>query len=83
MYFNTVPFSDNAFGIKTASNIYFGKPVDSLNVQEAAMLVGMLKAPSEVEPTYNGRKPPCKGAMWCLIKCIITILSAKCNAILY
>ncbi len=50
MYFNTVPFSDNAFGIKTASNIYFGKPVDSLNVQEAAMLVGMLKAPSEYNP---------------------------------
>ncbi|MFM2306702.1 MAG: hypothetical protein RLZZ367_1371, partial [Bacteroidota bacterium] len=29
MYFNTVPFSDNAFGIKSAAYVYFGKPVDS------------------------------------------------------
>lgn len=51
MYFNTVPFSDNAFGVKSAAFVYFGKPVDSLKVEEAAVLVGMLKAPS----TYNPR----------------------------
>lgn len=56
MYFNTVPFSDNAFGIKTAADIYFGKPVDSLKVEEAAMLVGMLKAPSEYNPHSNRHK---------------------------
>ena len=50
MYFNTVPFSDNAFGIKSAANVYFGKPVDSLKLEEAAVLVGMLKAPSEYNP---------------------------------
>ncbi|MDB5281437.1 MAG: rane carboxypeptidase/penicillin-binding protein [Bacteroidota bacterium] len=50
MYFNTVPFSDNAFGIKSAANTYFGKPVDSLRIEEAAVLVGMLKAPSEYNP---------------------------------
>ena len=50
LYFNTVPFSDNAFGISTASHTYFSKPVDSLNVQEAAVLVGMLKGPSEYSP---------------------------------
>lgn len=54
MYFNTVPFSDNAYGIKSASNVYFGKPVDSLKIEEAAVLVGMLKAPSE----YNPRAHP-------------------------
>lgn len=54
MYLNTVPFSDNAFGIKTAAHVYFGKPVDSLKVEEAAVLVGMLKAPSE----YNPRSHP-------------------------
>lgn len=54
MYLNTVPFSDNAFGIKSASYVYFGKPVDSLQVQEAAILVGMLKAPT----TYNPRTKP-------------------------
>lgn len=50
LYLNTVPFSDNAFGISTASETYFSKPVDSLNVQEAAVLVGMLKGPSEYNP---------------------------------
>lgn len=50
MYLNTVPFSDNAFGIKSASYVYFGKPVDSLKLEEAAVLVGMLKAPSQYNP---------------------------------
>ena len=50
MYFNTVPFSDNAFGIKSASYVYFGKPTDSLKIEEAAILVGMLKAPSQYNP---------------------------------
>jgi len=53
-YFNTVPFSDNAYGIKSAAYVYFGKPIDSLKLEEAAVLVGMLKAPS----TYNPRSHP-------------------------
>lgn len=50
MYFNTVPFNDNAYGVKSAANVYFGKPVDSLKIEEAAVLVGMLKAPSQYNP---------------------------------
>jgi penicillin-binding protein 1A len=50
MYFNTVPFSDNAYGVKSAAYVYFGKPVDSLKIEEAAVLVGMLKAPSAFNP---------------------------------
>lgn len=53
MYLNTVPFSDNAWGIKSAAYVYFGKPVDSLKVEEAAILVGMLKAPSEYNPRLH------------------------------
>lgn len=53
LYFNTVPFSDNAFGISTAAETYFSKPVDSLNVQEAAVLVGMLKASTAYNPHQN------------------------------
>ncbi len=53
-YFNTVPFSDNAYGVKSAAYVYFGKPIDSLKLEEAAVLVGMLKAPS----TYNPRAHP-------------------------
>jgi penicillin-binding protein 1A len=50
MYFNTVPFNDNAYGVKSAAYVYFGKPVDSLKIEEAAVLVGMLKAPSDYNP---------------------------------
>ncbi len=50
MYFNTVPFNDNAYGIKSAAYVYFGKATDSLKIEEAAVLVGMLKAPSQYNP---------------------------------
>jgi penicillin-binding protein 1A len=54
LYLNTVPFSDNAFGIETASERYFNKKSKDLNPQEAATLVGMLKATT----SYNPRKNP-------------------------
>ena len=53
-YFNTVEFSDNAFGIKSASHTYFNKPLEDLNIQESALLVGMLKATYK----YNPRAHP-------------------------
>lgn len=53
MYLNTVEFSDNAFGIKSAAQTYFGKPVDSLNVEESAVLIGMLKAPYQYNPRLH------------------------------
>lgn len=53
MYLNTVEFSDNAFGIKSAAQTYFGKQVDSLKVEEAAVLVGMLKAPYQYNPRLH------------------------------
>ena len=43
MYLNRYDFLNQAVGVKSAAYIYFNKPVDSLNVQESAMLVGMLK----------------------------------------
>jgi len=54
LYLNTVEFSDNAFGIKTAARTYFNKPTDSLRTEESAVLVGMLRAPY----TYNPRLHP-------------------------
>jgi penicillin-binding protein 1A len=50
MYFNTSEFGNNSYGIKVASETYFNKTPDSLNVQESAMLVGMLQAPSYFNP---------------------------------
>ena len=51
MYFNQFDFLNNAVGIKSASYVYFGKSSPSeLNVQEAALLVGMCKNPSYFNP---------------------------------
>lgn len=53
LYFNTVEFGSNAYGIRSAANTYFGVTPDSLNIQEAAMLVGMLKAPTSYNPSLH------------------------------
>ena len=50
MYLNRFDFLNNAIGIRTASNVYFGKEPDDLTVPEAAVLVGMLKNPSYFNP---------------------------------
>lgn len=53
MYLNTVDFGSHAFGIKLAAKTYFNTTPDSLKVEEAAVLVGMLKAPSWFHPVRN------------------------------
>ncbi len=49
MYFNTVPWA-NSYGIKSAASTYFNKPVIELKLEESALLVGMLRAPSRFNP---------------------------------
>lgn len=56
LYLNTVPFGSNTFGIKTASKRYFDKDAIKLQVEEAAMLVGMLKATTTYNPIRNPEK---------------------------
>lgn len=53
MYANTVDFGSNAFGIKTASKTYFNTTPDKLRTEEAAVLVGMLKATTFYNPLAN------------------------------
>lgn len=53
LYLNTVPFSDNIYGIKTASTRFFNKPPQELNFEEAAVLIGMLKANTRYNPIRN------------------------------
>lgn len=50
MYLNRFDFLNNAVGIKTAANVYFGKEPHDLNIEESAMLIGMLKNPSYYNP---------------------------------
>lgn len=53
MYFNTVDFVNNAVGIHSAAYVYFGKKPKDLKIEESAVLVGMLKAPSSYNPHRN------------------------------
>jgi len=53
LYLNTVEFSSNSYGIRSACETYFGKEPDSLNVQESAVLVGLLQAPTTYNPKLN------------------------------
>jgi penicillin-binding protein 1A len=50
MYLNKFDFSYNAIGIKSAAKVYFNTTPDSLNLQQAAVLVGMLKASTRYNP---------------------------------
>ena len=50
MYLNRFDWVNNAVGIKSASRVYFNKEPIDLNVEESAMLVGMLKNPSLYNP---------------------------------
>ena len=53
MYANTVDFGSNAFGIKTAARTYFGTTPDKLTAEQAAVLVGLLKATTYYNPRIN------------------------------
>jgi len=53
MYFNTVSFGSNSYGIKTASETFFGKQPGELNYQESAVLVGLLQGTTAYNPVRN------------------------------
>jgi len=54
LYLNEVPFGDNIYGIRNAARTFFQKEPDRLNVDEAAVLIGMLKG----NTIYNPRRNP-------------------------
>ena len=53
MYLNTVDFGSNAYGIETAAHTFFDKSPSELTVDEAAVLVGLLKAPTSYSPVLH------------------------------
>lgn len=53
MYFNTISFGHNTYGISTASKVFFNKAPDSLSYAESALLIGMLNAPTRYSPIMN------------------------------
>ncbi len=50
LYLNTVPFGGNIFGVDAAGKRFFQKYANKVNIQEAAMLIGMLKATTYYNP---------------------------------
>lgn len=52
-YLSNVYFGDNVYGLRAASQHYFNRRPERLTVAQAAMLAGLLKAPSRLAPTTN------------------------------
>jgi len=52
-YLSNVYFGDNVYGLRAAAKHYFGRSPQALNVGQAAMLAGLVKAPSRLAPTTN------------------------------
>ncbi len=53
MYLNHIPYGGTAYGIETASKVYFGKPASELSLAEAAILAGLPQAPTRYSPFSN------------------------------
>ena len=53
MYLNKYDFNYQAIGIRSAARVYFNTTPDSLNIQQAAVLIGMLKASTLYNPVRN------------------------------
>lgn len=53
LYLNQIYFGRGAWGIEAASHEYFDKPASELTLGEAALLAGMIRAPSRLDPRQN------------------------------
>ncbi len=53
MYLNTVSFGHNSYGVKSAAKTFFNTTPDSLKVEQAATLVGVLRAPTYYSPVLH------------------------------
>jgi len=56
MYLNTIYFGAGAYGVEEASQTYFGKPVQDISLEEAALLAGVLPAPSVYNPLFGDKE---------------------------
>lgn len=74
MYLNQVDFVNNAYGIKAAAEVYFGKSPAQLNTEESAMLIGMLQNPSRYNPVRFKER--------CMRRRMVVMLQMKKNGYL-
>lgn len=52
-YLNNVYFGSGAYGVAAASSLYFGKPAQQLSIAQAALIAGLVQAPSSLSPLVN------------------------------
>ncbi|MCL6450474.1 MAG: PBP1A family penicillin-binding protein [Acetobacteraceae bacterium] len=53
LYLNQIYFGHGAYGVEVASQTYFGKPVDRLDLAECALLAGLIRSPETYSPFRN------------------------------
>lgn len=53
LYLNKIYLGNRAYGVSAAAQIYYGKPLDQLNLAEIATIAGLPKAPSTINPIAN------------------------------
>ncbi|MEZ5227633.1 MAG: biosynthetic peptidoglycan transglycosylase [Acidimicrobiales bacterium] len=67
-YLETSYYGAGAYGIGAAAEVYFAKPVDELDLSEAATLAGVLQSPTRLSPAKTSRRPT-SVAGWCCRRC--------------
>ncbi|TQJ20167.1 membrane peptidoglycan carboxypeptidase [Micromonospora sp. A202] len=72
-YLNIAAFGNGAYGIFAASQVHFGKPPSKLKLEEAALLAGMVKAPTTNDPTTRSGKPLAKDRRDYVLQSMVTI----------
>jgi penicillin-binding protein 1A len=60
-YLSNVYLGDNVYGLRAASHHYFSVPPENLTIPQAAMLAGMVRAPSRLAPTRNYDRARARG----------------------
>ena len=53
MYLNTVAFGHNAYGIRSAASTFFDKKPSEMNIEECALMAGVVNAPTRYSPVRN------------------------------
>ncbi|HYD67725.1 transglycosylase domain-containing protein [Azospirillum sp.] len=63
LYLNRAYFGTGAYGVEAAAKVYFNKPATELTLKESAVLVGMLPAPSRLNPFADEKRAEEKAAI--------------------
>ena len=75
-YMNRIYFGSGVYGIEMASKVYFGKPAGELSLSEAAMIAGIIRAPTRASPFTNPKRAHAERDM-----VLDRLLLADCEAI--